>query len=159
MALIGNMIATAFAGNPSIVNYDMFVAVFGMLSLFYLIPATFNESFAFHPMLMVGLDVVNALLFVIGGIAMAAYLGVHSCGNSVCFSHSGFEQIIILIQTRTTPTAIKSPTVLAILPSDAVRPKPPLPSYGLALLLLPYLLCSQDCRVDLEVAIEVGLLL
>jgi len=87
MALIGNMIATAFAGNPSIVNYDMFVAVFGMLSLFYLIPATFNESFAFHPMLMVGLDIVNALLFVIGGIAMAAYLGVHSCGNSD-YTHS-----------------------------------------------------------------------
>jgi hypothetical protein len=83
MALIGNMIATAFAGNHSIVNYDMFVAVFGMLSLLYLIPATFNPNFAFHPMLMVGLDVANALFFVIGGIATAAYLGVHSCGNSV----------------------------------------------------------------------------
>lgn len=83
MALIGNMIATAFAGNPSIVNYDMFVAVFGMLSLLYLIPATVKPEFSFHPMLMVGLDVLNALFFVIGGIATAAYLGVHSCGNSV----------------------------------------------------------------------------
>lgn len=83
MALVGNMIATAFAGNPSIVNYDMFVAVFGMLSLFYLIPATFNEGFQFHPALMVGLDVLNTLFFLIGGIATAAYLGVHSCGNAV----------------------------------------------------------------------------
>jgi len=82
MALVGNMIATAFAGNPSIVNYDMFVAVFGMLSLFYLIPATFNEGFQFHPALMVGLDVLNTLFFLIGGIATAAYLGVHSCGNA-----------------------------------------------------------------------------
>lgn len=83
MALIGNMIATAFAGNHSIVNYDMFVAVLGMLSLLYLIPATIKPSFAFHPMLMVGLDALNALFFVIGGIATAAYLGVHSCSNLV----------------------------------------------------------------------------
>jgi len=82
MALVGNMIATAFSGNASIVNYDMFCAVFAMLSLFYLIPATFNESFAFHPMLMVGLDALNALFFFIGGVATAAELGVHSCSNT-----------------------------------------------------------------------------
>jgi len=82
IALVGNMIATAFAGNPSIVNYDMFVAVFGMLSLLYLIPATFNESLAFHPALMVGLDVLNTLFFFVGGVATAAELGVHSCGNA-----------------------------------------------------------------------------
>ncbi|TID17561.1 Lipoyl synthase [Venturia nashicola] len=87
MALIGNMIATAFAGNHSIVNYDMFVAVFSMLSLLYLIPATIKPNFAFHPMLMVGLDALNALFFLIGGIATAAYLGVHSCGNSD-YTHS-----------------------------------------------------------------------
>ncbi|KAH0064026.1 hypothetical protein KCU90_g23492, partial [Aureobasidium melanogenum] len=57
MALVGNMIATAYSGNPSIVNYDMFVSVFAMLSLFYLIPASIKESFMIHPLLVVGLDV------------------------------------------------------------------------------------------------------
>jgi len=88
MALVGNIIASAFAGNPSIINYDMFVAVFGMLSLFYLIPATFNESFAFHPLLMVGLDALNTLFFLIAGIATAAELGVHSCSNGGYTRHN-----------------------------------------------------------------------
>jgi hypothetical protein len=85
------MIADAFKGNPSIVNYDMFAAVFAMLSLFYLIPATFNESFQFHPMLMVGLDVLNTLFYFIAGTATAAYLGVHSCGNAVCSVYSNYQ--------------------------------------------------------------------
>jgi hypothetical protein len=79
------MIATAYKGNPAIVNYDMFAAVFAMLSLLYLIPATFKENLAFHPMLMVGLDAANTLFFFIGGTATAAYLGVHSCSNVVCY--------------------------------------------------------------------------
>jgi hypothetical protein len=83
MALVGNMIATAFSGNPSIVNYTMFVTVFSMLSLFYLIPATLKPDFSFHPLLMVGLDLLNTLFFLCAAIALAAYLGVHSCGNDV----------------------------------------------------------------------------
>jgi hypothetical protein len=86
MSLIGNMIATSYSGNPSIVNYSMFVSVFSMLSLFYLIPATIKESFMIHPLLMVGLDAINALLYFCGAVAMAAYLGVHSCGNSVSYT-------------------------------------------------------------------------
>lgn len=83
IALVGNMIANATGGNPSIVNYCMFVAVFSMLSLVYLVASTLNESFAimsFGPLLVDGL---NALFFFIGGVALAAYLGVHSCGNGV----------------------------------------------------------------------------
>ncbi|KAF1992077.1 putative non-classical export protein Nce102 [Aulographum hederae CBS 113979] len=87
MALIGNMIATSYAGNPSIVNYDMFVSVFSMLTLFYLIPATFKEDLAFHPLLMVALDGLNVLFFLCGAIATAAYLGAHSCSNSD-YTHS-----------------------------------------------------------------------
>lgn len=83
MALVGNMIATAFSGNPSIVNYDMFVSVFGMLTLFYLIPATFKESFQGHPLLMVILDTLNAIFFFCGAVAMSAELHVHSCSNNV----------------------------------------------------------------------------
>ncbi|MCJ1322515.1 hypothetical protein MMC15_007864 [Xylographa vitiligo] len=81
MALVGNMIHEAIGGNPSIVNYVMFVAVISMLSLFYLIAATISEGFVIIPILPVVLDALNTLFFLIGGIALAAYLGVHSCGN------------------------------------------------------------------------------
>ncbi|KAL1310492.1 hypothetical protein AAFC00_000780 [Neodothiora populina] len=81
MSLVGNMIATAYAGNPSLVNYDMFVSVFAMVSLFYLIPATLKESFQGHPLVMVVLDALNAIFFFCGAVAMAAELHVHSCSN------------------------------------------------------------------------------
>ena len=83
MALVGNMIADANSGNPSIVNYVMFVSVFGMLSLFYLIAGTINENFAISPFFMIAADALNTLFFLVGGIALAAYLKVHSCGNQV----------------------------------------------------------------------------
>ena len=86
MALVGNMIHEAIGGNPSIVNYVMFVAVISMLSLFYLIAATISEGFVIIPILPVVLDALNTLFFLIGGIALAAYLGVHSCGNIVSIS-------------------------------------------------------------------------
>ncbi|KAI4266157.1 MAG: hypothetical protein L6R38_008920 [Xanthoria sp. 2 TBL-2021] len=80
LALTGNVIAEAFAGNHSIINYIMFVAVFAMLSLLYLIGAAIIESVAI-PLAMLALDAINTLLFLIGGIALAAYMGVHSCSN------------------------------------------------------------------------------
>ncbi|KAL8895400.1 MAG: hypothetical protein Q9192_003661, partial [Flavoplaca navasiana] len=80
LALTGNVIAEAFAGNHSVINYIMFVAVFAMLSLLYLIGAAIIESIAI-PIAMLALDAINTLLFVIGGIALAAYMGVHSCSN------------------------------------------------------------------------------
>lgn len=83
MALVGNMIHDATAGNPSIVNYVMFVAVFGMLSLIYLIAGTINEAYAIAPMFMLIADGLNTFLFLIGGIALAGYLRVHSCHNEV----------------------------------------------------------------------------
>lgn len=91
LALIGNVIADAFAGNPSIINYVMFVAVFAMLSLIYLIGAAIMESFAI-PIAMLVLDALNTLLFLVGGIALAAYLGVHSCGREVRRIYRGFPR-------------------------------------------------------------------
>ena len=82
MALVGNMIAEAVGGNPSIVNYTMFVAVFGMLSLFYLIGATIIDAL-FMPIVALAADALNTIFFLVGGIALAADLGVHSCGNHV----------------------------------------------------------------------------
>ena len=90
MALDGNMIADATRGNPSIINYVMFVAVFGMLSLFYLIIATIKEDFAISPFFVMAADALNTLFFLVGGIALAAYLNVHSCGNYV--SYLGIER-------------------------------------------------------------------
>lgn len=81
MALVGNMIADANGGNPSVVNYVMFVSVFGMLSLFYLIAGTISENFAISPFFMIAADALNTLFFLVGGIALAGYLNVHSCHN------------------------------------------------------------------------------
>ncbi|KAK5105120.1 hypothetical protein LTS08_001394 [Lithohypha guttulata] len=82
MSLVGNMIAEAFGGNPSIINYDMFVAVFSMLTLFYAILICFRESLTFHRLVPASLDLLNALFFFCAAVAMAAELRVHSCSNS-----------------------------------------------------------------------------
>jgi len=80
MALIGNMIA--IKSGPSVINYDMFVAVFAMLALFYLIPATLKDSFVLHPMLPLIVDALCTLFTFIAAVATPAYLHVHSCSNS-----------------------------------------------------------------------------
>lgn len=81
LALVGNMIHEAIAGNHSSINFTMFVAVFSLLSLFYLIATTVRESLAKPAMLPSLLDLVNTLLFLIAAIVLSAKLGVHSCGN------------------------------------------------------------------------------
>lgn len=83
MALVGNIIATAFAGNPALINYDMFVATFSMLSLFYLILIAWNDDFMGHPIIPLTLDTLNTIFFFCAAVAMAAELGAHSCSNSV----------------------------------------------------------------------------
>lgn len=65
------------------VNYVMFVSVFSALSLIYLIGASINEAFAISPIFPLGVDALNVLFFLAGGIAMAAKLHVHSCSNPV----------------------------------------------------------------------------
>ncbi|PWY75128.1 hypothetical protein BO70DRAFT_101831 [Aspergillus heteromorphus CBS 117.55] len=88
MALIGNMIADAFAGNPSTVNYAMFVSAFSMFTLFYLVPASINPDWAIHPIFVVVIDTLNAIFFLTAGIALAAKLESHSCGNSLYTLHN-----------------------------------------------------------------------
>lgn len=82
LALLGNAIHDAFAGNPSIINYDMFTAVFGLAALLYLLPVTFLDGYNF-PMLSIGLDVLLVLFWFIAAVATPAYTKVHSCGNNV----------------------------------------------------------------------------
>jgi hypothetical protein len=54
-----------------------------MLSLLYLIPISFNDSFTGHPIIPIALDVLNVLFLFCAAVAMAAELGAHSCSNSV----------------------------------------------------------------------------
>lgn len=81
MALTGNIIAEAFSGNPSVINYDMFVAVFAMLTLFYLFAAAVKEDLG-HSIVLLVLDALNTIFFFCGAVAMAAELHVHSCSNA-----------------------------------------------------------------------------
>jgi len=79
-ALIGNVIAEAFAGNAATINYSIFVAVFSWLVLFYGLAASFMESLAI-PIVLLVLDGLAALFTLAAGIALAAGLDVHSCSN------------------------------------------------------------------------------
>jgi len=83
MALTGNIIADAVAGNPSSINYAIFVSVFSMLCLIYLFLVAFKEDFAIHPLIPVVLDTLNTLFFFAAAVALAARLHVHSCSNKV----------------------------------------------------------------------------
>lgn len=82
MALIGNVIATAFAGNPSSINYAIFVTVFDMLVVFFGFAAIFMDLSALGIIIAVA-DVLAAVFTFIAGVVLAAKLHVHSCSNSV----------------------------------------------------------------------------
>ena len=81
-ALIGNVIAEAFAGNASAINYAIFVAVFSWFVLLFSAVAAFVTSLAI-PIVMIALDGLATLFTLIAGIVLAARLGVHSCSNEV----------------------------------------------------------------------------
>ena len=83
MALIGNMIAEAFSGNPATVNYALYTSVFSMFTLIYLIPASYNINWAGHPIIMIIIDALNCVFFFCAAIALAAKLECHSCTNKV----------------------------------------------------------------------------
>ena len=65
------------------VNYATACSVIAFLSLFYLIPATIKEGFAFHPIILISVDAFNTLLWFCAAVALAAELDVHSCGDGV----------------------------------------------------------------------------
>ncbi|KAI6809082.1 hypothetical protein KC332_g12013 [Hortaea werneckii] len=80
MALTGNFIASG--GSSAMINYDLFCSVFGMLCLFFLLPASIKEAWAMHPIIPLVLNILNTIFWFVGGVATAAYLNVHSCSNS-----------------------------------------------------------------------------
>jgi len=79
-ALIGNAIHDAFSGNPSGVNFAIFVDVFCWLVLLVGFAAVFLESLAI-PVLFFAMDGLAALFSFIAAVVLSAKLGVHSCGN------------------------------------------------------------------------------
>lgn len=91
MALVGNMVADAFHGSSSTVNYILFVSAFSMLSLFYLFAAGVSEACLIHPGFMFLVDLLNTIFIFCGAIAMPAKLRVHSCRNVVSAKAIGVE--------------------------------------------------------------------
>lgn len=83
MAIVGNMISNNFVTSPGIIKYDMFVAVFSMLSLFYLVPATLKEEFHSRKYVVPALEFVNFIFFLSGGAATGRWLGTHTCDEVV----------------------------------------------------------------------------
>ena len=83
LALAGALVANQpSGGSPSQINYDIFVAVFALLTWFYTVAASsFSPDGIGAPILIIVLDSLNTLFFFAGGIAMAVALQVHSCGN------------------------------------------------------------------------------
>jgi len=79
-ALIGNVIADAFAGNPSSINYAIFVAVFSWIVLLYGLAAAFIEGLAIT-IVIAAMDAFAVVFTFIAGVVLAAKLGVHSCTN------------------------------------------------------------------------------
>jgi hypothetical protein len=79
-ALIGNVIADAFSGNASSINYAMFVAVFSWIVVLFGFGAAFMDALNI-PLVLVVLDSLAALFTFIAGVVLAAKLGVHSCTN------------------------------------------------------------------------------
>ncbi|KAF3894539.1 Non-classical export protein Nce102 [Trichophyton interdigitale] len=81
MALIGNMIDDAIHGSSSVVNYNLFVLAFILLSLLYLIPASLSDKIMLHPILMFFIDALCCIFAFCGAIALPARQHVHSCSN------------------------------------------------------------------------------
>jgi len=77
------MIHEAVHGNPSVVNYQIFVGAFSFLSLIFILVSAKYEGLHDMKVVVVLLDWLNTLFFFAGGVALAAKLGVHSCSNHV----------------------------------------------------------------------------
>lgn len=79
-ALIGNVIADAYGGTPSQVNYCMFVAVFSWIVLII----GFTESLinSIPPVVLLAADALAVFFTFVAAVLLSAKLGVHSCGNS-----------------------------------------------------------------------------
>ncbi|KAL5118533.1 hypothetical protein ACEQ8H_003548 [Pleosporales sp. CAS-2024a] len=79
-ALMANNIARAHHGTHSIVNFSLFVGVWWLLSLLYFLPTSFIDKFSI-PVVDIAFDALSVLFSFCAAVALAAYLGVHSCSD------------------------------------------------------------------------------
>ena len=130
-ALVGNVIASAFAGNPASINYAIFVAAFSWVVLLFGAAAAFVASLAI-PIVLIVLDVIATILTFIAGVVLAAKLGVHSCSNKVSLSENALHNISRYADRvqRATHLPTASPTALTIPTSAAASFKQALRSSG-----------------------------
>jgi len=87
LALLGNVIADAFSGNSSSINYAMFTAVISMVVVLYGFAAAFVEALAM-PLALIVMDGIAMLFSFIAGVVLAAKLGAHSCSNNSYTLHN-----------------------------------------------------------------------
>ena len=80
-ALLGNVIADAYGGTPSQINYCMFVAVISWIVLLIGFVGAFIESIPF--IVLLAADGLAVLFTFVAAVLLSAKLGVHSCGNDV----------------------------------------------------------------------------
>lgn len=87
-ALFSSVIAGAFAGNPSIINFAIFVCVLSWITCIGGMIGAFDEKYLV-PMIVLVLDTTTTILSLITGIVLAAKLTAHSCGDTqYIFSNS-----------------------------------------------------------------------
>lgn len=79
---MGNNVARATHGVTSIVNYSLFVGIWWLFTLLYFLPTSLIERFSI-PAVDMALDALSVLFGFCAAVALPAYLGVHSCNNSV----------------------------------------------------------------------------
>ncbi|KAH8730844.1 membrane-associating domain-containing protein [Phaeosphaeriaceae sp. PMI808] len=79
-AFMGDNIHRANHGTHSIVNYSLFVGVWWLLTLVYFLPTSFIDKFSI-PVVDMVMDGLSVLFGFCAAVALAAYLGVHSCAN------------------------------------------------------------------------------
>ncbi|KAF1834348.1 hypothetical protein BDW02DRAFT_569131 [Decorospora gaudefroyi] len=80
-AFMGNIIARAWAGTHSIVNYSLFVGVWWLFTLLYFLPTSFIDKFSI-PIVDIALDALSVIFGFCAAVALPAYIGAHSCSNN-----------------------------------------------------------------------------
>lgn len=80
-ALLGNVIADAYGGTPSQINYCMFVVVLSWIVLLIGFTGSFIESIPL--IVLLAADLLAIFFTFVAAVLLSAKLGVHSCGNTV----------------------------------------------------------------------------
>jgi uncharacterized membrane protein len=102
---MGNNIARSTNGTHSIVNYSLFVGIWWLFTLLYFLPTSFIDKFSI-PIVDIAMDALSVLFGFCAAVAMAAYLGAHSCSNYVRSITSMFRGFVLMVDRTThTPTA------------------------------------------------------